>query len=73
MEVRFLRPLHTTDPQMTVRSRITQRKRNAVFLTAEIYDAQGTVCASATLVYFVDTPERAAEQWHFHGCRAEGE
>ena len=72
-EVVYINKFVGTVRAASVLLRVREQGLDAVFLTAEIYDARGTVCAPATLVYFVDTPERAAEQWHFHGCRAEGE
>lgn len=71
LDARFIKSISTNEPQLMIRGRITEQKRNAVFLDTEIYDSQNELCASAKLVYFVVTPERAASEFHFKGCETE--
>jgi acyl-coenzyme A thioesterase PaaI-like protein len=73
MEVKFTRNISTDDPQLTIRARIMERKRNAVFVETEIYNGNGEVCTRATIIYFVVSPEEAQARFRFTGCRVEGE
>ena len=73
LEAKFIRSISTKDSQISVRGRIKEQKRNAVFLESEIFNSQGELCARADLVYFVISPEKASAEFHFRGCKAEGE
>jgi uncharacterized protein (TIGR00369 family) len=73
MEIKFLKSISTRDAQLTIRGRIRDKKRNAVFVETEIYDSAGELCTRAEIIYFVTTPERAREAFHFEGCRTEDE
>lgn len=73
MEIKFLKSISTRDARLTVRGRIRDKKRNAVFVDTEIYNSAGELCTRAEVIYFVTTPERAREMFHFDGCRTEEE
>lgn len=70
---KFLKSISTNDPMLTIRGRIKEQKRNAIFLEAEIYNSQDELCASANLIYFVVSPEKAASEFGFGGCKTEEE
>ncbi len=73
LNARFLKSISTDESQLTVRARLIERKRNAIFLKAEIFDSAGEICADADMVYFVVSPEKAAGEFSFRGCRTEDE
>ena len=73
LDARFLKSLSTCEPRLTIRGRIKDRKRNAIFIETEIYNSQDELCTRADLVYFIVTQEQATEKFHFAGCKAEGE
>lgn len=73
LEAKFLKSISTNDSQICIRGRITEQKRNAVFIETEIYNSQDELCAQAKMVYFVVTPERAANEFFFKGCKTEDE
>lgn len=73
LEAKFMKPIRTDDSCLTIRSRIKDRKRQVIFLESEIYNSQNELCARADLTFFSITPERAAADWHFHGCFTENE
>ncbi|MCD8043361.1 MAG: PaaI family thioesterase [Tannerellaceae bacterium] len=73
LDARFLKSVSTNEPELTIRGRIKEQKRNAVFIESEIYNTAGEVCARADMVYFVTTPEQAREKFHFNGCHIEEE
>ena len=68
LEMRYIKSISTREPQLIIRGRITEQKRNAVFIETEIFNAQNELCSQAKMVYFVATPERAAKEFHFTGC-----
>jgi len=73
IEARFMKSISTNEPQISIRGRIKDQKRNAVFLETEIYNSQSELCARADLVFFVVSRERASEEFYFNGCKVEGE
>ncbi len=73
LDARFLKSISTDETQLTIRGRIKERKRNAVFIDTEIYNSKNELCSRAEIVYFVVDPETAKNQFHFKGCRTEDE
>lgn len=73
LEVKYLKSVSTDDPQLTIRARIIDQKRNAVFVDAEIYNSSKEVCTKAHLVFFVVSAERARAEYSFSGCNTENE
>ncbi|MDR1555990.1 MAG: PaaI family thioesterase [Tannerellaceae bacterium] len=71
MEIKFIKSISTEEPLLTVRGRIKDKKRNAVFVDTGIYNAAGELCSRAEIVYFIVSPERARESFCFDGCRTE--
>ena len=72
-DVKYIKSISTGEPQLTVRGRITEQKRNAVFIEAEIYNSQNELCTSAKMVYFVFSPEHTVKDFYFTGCKTEDE
>ncbi len=73
LNAKFLKSISTDEPLLTIRGRITDQKRNAIFIETEIYDSQEVLCARADMVYFVVSKERAKEEFHFMECKTEDE
>lgn len=73
LDAKFIKSVSTNESQLTIRGRIRETKRNAIFLETEIYNMKNEVCSRADLIYFVVTPERAKEEFSFKGCRTEDE
>lgn len=68
MEVRYHRPIHTTDERITLRAVVRQQRRNLVEIGVRIFDQRGELCTEATCVYFLFPKERAREEFHFCEC-----
>ena len=51
LDARFLKSISTNEPFLTIRGRIKERKRAAVFIETEIYDSKGELCTRADIVY----------------------
>lgn len=73
LDAKFMKSISTEEPQLTIRGRIKDKKRNAVFIEAEICNSAGELCSRADMVYFTISPEKAREEFHFQGCRTEDE
>lgn len=73
MELKYLHPILTTDGTITIRAKVSKLMRNVAFIDAEIIDAHGTTCTTASLVYFCASKEKAKETMGFVGCEVEEE
>lgn len=71
MELKYLKPILTTEGEITVRAKLGKQMRNVAFIDAEIVDVHGVVCTQATLVYFCASREKALETMGFAGCETE--
>lgn len=71
LDAKFMQAISTHEPRLMIRGRIKERKRNAVFIQTEIYNAGGELCTRADLIYFITTPQRAKDEFHFCGCKTE--
>ena len=60
LDAKFMESISTDEPQLTIRGRMTDRKRNAIFIETE-------------MVYFITPQERAMEEFGFCGCKTEDE
>lgn len=71
MEVRYLKPVHTTDDYITLHAAVARQRRNIVDIEVKLYDAAGELCTEALCVYFLFPKEKAQEEFHFCGCGVE--
>ena len=71
MEVKYKKSIYTTEPQVTLRCRITEQKRNVVFVDVELFNSHDELCSSAHVVYFTVNKEKAVEEFYFNGCETE--
>lgn len=72
LNLKYLRPVMLTEPQLTVRARITGKKRSYYTISVTLEDGNGKVCVEAESVYYAFDKERA-RQMGFSGCDVEGE
>lgn len=73
LEMRYLKPMHTTDDHITLRARVVKEVRNLVSIAVELYNAEGVLCSKGECVYYLFPKERAREEFHFFDCPLEGE
>ena len=71
MEVRYLRPIHTTDDHVLLRARVAEQRRNLVRIDVRIFDAQEVLCTEASCLYFLFPKEKAHRDFHFCECGVE--
>ena len=72
LEIRYLKPIMTTETQITIRGRIRQQQRNIVTIDLEITNTAGVVCTKGVATYFTFTKDKAAAMG-FGECTLEGE
>lgn len=67
LNLKYLYPVSSDSSQVTVRARITGRKRNYCVISVSLEDETGRTCVEAEAVYFAFNKERADEMG-FSGC-----
>lgn len=72
LNVKYKKSVMTTEPQITIRARLKEKKRNIAYISVTITDSRGMLCAEGEAVYFTFPPEKAAAMG-FTRCAAEGE
>lgn len=72
LNVKFHKPIMTTEQEVTVRARIVEQKRRFATIHCELCNQQGELCDEAEAIYYV-MPQDAASDMHFEKCRVEGE
>lgn len=71
MEVRYHKPIHTSDAYIDLRAEVVSRRRNLVEIAVRIHDCHGELCTEATCLYFLFPKERAQREFHFCDCGVE--
>ena len=72
LELRYKKPVMTTEGQITVRGRIAEQRRNLVTVGVRIENAQGETCVEAHATYFA-FDKKKAEEMGFTLCELEGD
>jgi len=52
MNIQYVKPISTLEPQLTIRARLNRMMRQVAFIDAEILNAAGEICSKSELVYF---------------------
>ena len=72
LNVKFKKPVMTTDTQITVRAHITDKRRNIVTIHVTLENSKGELCDEADVVYYAFDTEKA-KQMGFNHCDLEGD
>lgn len=72
LNVKYKKPVMTTDSQITVRGHIASQRRNIVTIHLTLENSQGEVCDEGEAIYFTFGPDKAREMG-FDSCKVEGE
>lgn len=72
LNVKYKKPVMTTDSLVTVRGHIVNQRRNIVTIQLTLANSKGEICDEAGAIYYTFGPEKAAEMG-FSGCKVEGE
>lgn len=73
MEVRYLRPIHTSEDHITLQATVVRQRRNIVDIEVKILNSQDQLCTEALCIYFLFPKEKAHEEFHFCDCGVEEE
>ena len=73
MEVRYLKPVHTSDDDITLHATVARQRRNVVDIEVKLYDSHGQLCTEALCIYFLFPKEKAHSEFHFCDCGVEEE
>ncbi|CCY39429.1 MULTISPECIES: PaaI family thioesterase [Bacteroidales] len=71
MEIRYLKPMYTTDDRIVLRASVQEQRRNLVQIAACIYNMQNELCTKAVCTYFLFSKEKARAEFHFCDCSVE--
>ncbi len=72
LHVNFCKPVSASDPQLSIRAWITDRKRNFITIKVVIKNAEEETCAEGEAIYFAMNDEKAREMG-FTECELENE
>ena len=56
----------TTEPELTIRAKVTRQVRNLAYINAEIINSRGEVCNEGEAVCFLMNQEKAKEMGFLH-------
>lgn len=65
LEVKYHKPIKTTDSHITLRASVKRQLRNILEIGVSIFDSEGELCTSAICVYFLFPQKRAFEEFGF--------
>ncbi len=71
MEIKYMKPILTTEPHITLRARVKEQRRNIIYIDVEIFNSQDELCACALCIYFTFPKEKAHDEFHFKECAVE--
>mgnify|MGYP001509673569 FL=1 len=71
MEVRYLKPIHTSEDHITLQATVVRQRRNIVDIEVKILNSQNQLCTEALCIYFLFPKEKAHEEFHFCECGVE--
>ena len=72
LNVKYKKPVLTSDTQITVRGHLASQRRNIATIHLTLENSAGEICDEAEAVYFTFGPDKAREMG-FNGCKVEGE
>lgn len=73
LEIQYKHPISTSEPELTIRGHIRERKRNIIFIEATITDSTGKICTTASSTFFAFSKEKSEKEMNFMPCKVEGE
>lgn len=72
LELKYRKPVMTTEPQITVMGHIVEQRRNLVTIDVRIENSKGETCVEGRATYFAFDKAKAAEMG-FTSCDLEGD
>lgn len=72
LEVKFRKPVMTTESQITLRAHMAELRRNIAVIEVSLYNSEEELCTRGKAVYFTFAKDKAAGMG-FTECELEGE
>ena len=66
----YRKAVPTTEPELTIRAKVSKQVRNLAYISAEITNSKGEVCNEGEAIYYLMNPEKAKEMGFLH-CEVE--
>ena len=66
LEVRYRKSIMTTEPQITIRARLKEMKRQLAFIHVDVFNSSDELCAEGEVVYFTMNEQKAREMGFTH-------
>ena len=66
----YRKAIPTTEPELTIRAKVSKQVRNLAYISAEITNSKGEVCNEGEAIYYLMNPEKAKEMGFLH-CEVE--
>ena len=70
LSVKFRKAVPTTEPELTIRAKVSKQVRNLAYISAEITNSKGELCNEGEAIYFLMNEEKAKEMGFLH-CEVE--
>ena len=70
LNVKFRKAVPTTEPELTIRAKVSKQVRNLAYISAEITNSKGELCNEGEAIYFLMNEEKAKEMGFLH-CEVE--
>ena len=65
MNVRYLKPVLMSDPQITLRARVKEMRRNLADIEVKLFNSQDIICAEALITYFTYSQDKSKEHLYY--------
>lgn len=72
LEVKYKKPVMTTESQIIIRARLGELRRNVAFIHVEVFNSKGESCTEGEAVYFTFPQDKALAMGFTH-CDTEGD
>ena len=66
LNVKFRKAVPTTEPELTIRAKVSKLVRNLAYISAEITNSKGELCNEGEAIYFLMNEEKAKEMGFLH-------
>ena len=63
---KFKKAIPTTEPELTIKAKVTKQVRNLVYINAEITNSKGELCNEGEAIYYLMNQEKAKEMGFQH-------
>ena len=73
LEMKYKKPVMTTDSHINLRARVVKQMRNVVEIEVEIFNSAGELCSQGVCVYFLFPQQRARDEFGFMEFKTEDE